>query len=132
MTQKNIEIMDVIVDKMVAGKKLSDALKEVYVKRSVAIPFNDELLNVDVKDLGMSRRSTYALLRGKMLTLKDVVKYCETKKITTVNLLGRNAGIETFEAILNYLWSKMSKEDRVEFLIDTVERNEANLREGII
>lgn len=127
MTQKNINIMNLIVDKMVAGKKLSDALKDVYRKRNVAIPFNDEALNVPINKLGMSKRTTYALMRGRMTTLADVVQYCEKQKITTVNLLGKNAGIETFETMLNYLWSKMSSNERVEFLMDTVERNEENV-----
>jgi hypothetical protein len=132
MTQRNIDIMDVIVDKMVAGKTISDALKDVYVKRNVMIPFNEEVLNIGVDKLGMSRRTEFALMRGKMLTLLDVVRYCEKQKITTVNLLGNNAGTETFETILNYLWSKMSKSERVDFLIDTIERNVENLRAELI
>ena len=132
MTQRNIDIMDLIVDKMAAGKTLSDALKDVYVKRNVEIPFDDKDLNVSIKKLGMSNRTTYALMRGKLLTLADVVKYCEKQKITTVNLLGKTAGIETFETMLNYLWSKMSKQRRVEFLIDTVERNQGNIREELM
>lgn len=132
MTQRNIEIMDVIVDKMVAGKTLSDALKDVYTKRNVAIPFDDEDLNVPIDKLGMSKRTTYTLIRGKMMTLADVVAYCQKQKITTVKLLGITAGLETFETMLNYLWGKMDKQIRAEFLIDTVERNEENLREVIL
>lgn len=132
MTQRNIEIMDVIVDKMAAGKTLSDALKDVYKKRNVVIPFEDDDLKIGVDKLGMSKRTAYALMRGKMFTLTDVVKYCEKQKITTVNLLGANAGIETFETMLNYLWSKMDNQRRTEFLIDVVERNEMNLRAEIM
>ena len=132
MTERNIEIMNMIVDKMAAGKTLSEALKDVYVKRSMAIPFNDNDLNVEVNQLGMSRRTTFALMRGKMMTLADVVRYCENQKITTVNLLGANAGIETFETILNYLWCKLSKSERVQFLMDVVEINEDNLREELM
>ena len=118
MTQRNIEIMDVIVDKMVAGKTLSDALKDVYTKRNVAIPFDDEDLNVPIDELGMSKRTTYTLIRGKMMTLADAVAYCQNQK--------------TFETMLNYLWDKMDKQIRVEFLIDTIERNEENLRDVIL
>lgn len=132
MTEKNIEIMDIIVDKMAAGKTLSEALKDVYTKRRVEIPFTDKDLDIAVDKLGMSKRTTFALMRGKMLTLTDVVKYCEKQKITTVNLLGTNAGIETFETMLNYLWSKMSKSARVEFLMDVVEINEDNIREELM
>ena len=132
MTQKNIEIMDMIVDKMVAGKKLSEALKDVYTQRRVAIPFCDKDLDIDVNKLGMSNRTAFALMRGKMLTLTDVVKYCEQQKITTVNLLGNAAGIEAFETMLDYLWSKMSKSERVEFLIDVIETNEEHLRDELV
>ena len=132
MTQKNIEIMDLIVDKMVAGKKLSEALKDVYTKRRVEIPFNDKDLDVRVDSIGMSNRAAFALMRGKMMTLSDVVAYCEKQKITTVNLLGRMAGIEAFETILDYMWSKMPKSERAEFLMDVIEINEENLREELM
>lgn len=132
MTQRNIEIMDIIVDKMAAGKTLATALKDVYKKRNVAIPFDDEDLNVSIQKLGMSKRTVYALMRGKMSTLADVVKYCEKQKITTVHLLGQSAGVETFETILNYLWSKMDDKRKVSFLIDIVERNTGNIREELM
>ena len=132
MTERNIEIMEVIVDKMAEGKNLADALKDVYVKRNVAVPFDFVDLDIGVDKLGMSKRSTYALLRGRLNTLMDVLRYCETKKITTVNMLGVNAGIEIFETILNYLWSKMSVSERTDFLIDTVERNSGNIRAEIM
>ncbi len=132
MTERNIEIMDVIVDKMIAGKTLTDALKDVYSKRNVVIPFVDEDLNIPIEKLGMSNRTTYALMRGRLSTLGDVVRYCEKQKITTINLLGANAGIETFETIVNYLWNKLDKESRVEFLIDIVEKNTGNLREELM
>ena len=132
MTQRNIDIMDLIVDKMAEGKTIARALKEVYVKRNVVIPFDEENLDVSVTNLGMSRKTVHALMRGRMSTLTDVVKYCEKQKITTVRLLGVSAGIETFETMLNYLWNKMSTEERTEFLIDTVQRNEGNLRKELM
>jgi hypothetical protein len=132
MTQKNIDTMDLIVAKLADGKSIAKALKDVYKKRNVVIPFDDDILNVNITKLGMSRRTTYALMRGRMQTLLDIVRYCEKQKITTVNLLGVNAGIEAFETILNYLWNKMSTDERVDFLIDTIERNELNIREELI
>ena len=132
MTQRNIDIMDVIVEKVIRGASISDALKDVYKKRNISLQFSDEDLNVDVDKLGMSNRTTFALKRGKMFTLADVVGYCEKQKITTVNLLGVNAGVETFETMLNYLWGKMDEQKKVEFLIDVVKRNEANIREELM
>ena len=132
MTDRNIEIMDRIVDEMVAGKTISEALKDVYVKRSVAIPYNEEWLNIAVDKLGMSKRAAYLLMRNRMLTLAEVVQYCEKQKITTAKSLGAGSGIETFETILNYLWSKMDNQRRTEFLIDVVIRNEENIREELM
>lgn len=132
MTQKNIDIMDMIVDKMAAGKTLAHALKDVYKKRNVVIPFDDDALNVSVEKLGMSKKTTYALMRGGLFTLTDMVKYCEKQKITTIKLLGVSAGIEAFETTVNYLWGKMNNKEKVSFLIDIVERNAENVREELM
>ena len=132
MTQKNIDIMDLIVDKMLGGKTISEALKDVYYNRKVSIPFEDEWLNISVDKLGMSKRTTYALMRGGMLTLSEVVQYCQKQKITNVKLLGISSGTETLETILNYLWDKMDNQKRVDFLIDTIEKNEVNLRKELM
>lgn len=123
MTQKNINTMDVIVDFMTNGAKLSEALKHVYSKRNVAVPFNDEMLDVDIKSLKMTARTTNALLRARLKTIKDVVEYCQCDKITNISNLGNNSGKEVFERILDYCWDHMSKNEKTKFLIDTVERN---------
>jgi DNA-directed RNA polymerase alpha subunit len=128
MTQTNINTMDAIVNELAAGKKISEALSTVYNKRCVSIPCNDELLNTDIKSLHMSMRTTNALLRGGIKTIADVVEYCTKNKITTVKTFGTASGIELFETILNYMWNRMSKNERVDFLIDVVERNTNNLK----
>jgi hypothetical protein len=131
MTQRNIYVMDVIVSKMVEGDKLSKALQRVYSKRNVAIPYIEDDLNESVMNLGMSGRATNALLRARLRTVRDVVEFCASRKITDVTNLGINSGIEVFEAILDYCWDHMSQEERVSFLIDTVERNSKYIREEI-
>jgi DNA-directed RNA polymerase alpha subunit len=128
MTQTNINTMDTIVNELTAGKKLSAALSSVYSKRNVAIPHNDKFMEVDIKKLRMSMRTTNALLRGGIKTIGDVVNYCREDKITTVKTLGTASGIELFETILDYAWNHMSKIERVDFLTDIVERNENNLK----
>ena len=127
MTQKNIDTMDIIVSKMVDGKRLSEALKEVYSKRNVIIPYTESILSTSILKLNMSVRAINSLMRAKLQTIADVVNYCESKKITSVKMLGTGAGIELFEAILDYSWDHMTLNERVTFLIDTVERNEQNL-----
>jgi DNA-directed RNA polymerase alpha subunit len=128
MTQRDIEIMDVIVDKMIEGATLSQALKEVYVVRNVRIPYNKENFNISIQALKMSCRSTNGLLRAGMRTLGDVIDYCNKHKITDVANLGKGSGLEVLETILDYCWNKMTTKERAEFLIDTVERNSINVR----
>lgn len=131
MTQANIYVMDIIVDKMAEGASLSKALESVYHKRNVCIPYNDSDFDVSVMDLGLSNRATNALLRTKLRTLGDVIEFCNEHKITEIVNLGKNSGTEIFEAILDYRWQHMSKNARASFLIDTVKRNSNNIRTEI-
>ena len=131
MTQRNIDVMDIIVSKMAEGAKLSKALKLVYNKRHVCIPYNENIFNVSLMKLGMTSRSTNALLRAGLRTLGDVVDFCKEQKITKIANFGQSSGIEVFETILNYCWDHMNNNKRTEFLIDTVERNSEYIREEI-
>lgn len=129
MTQRNIDVMDILVSKMTDGDKLSKALREVYWQRNICIPYGDDSFNVPVDSLGLSNRSTNALLRTKLNTIGDVIDFCQSHKITDIRNLGRGSGIEIFETILDYSWDHMSEKERVAFLIDTVENNEDYIRE---
>ena len=129
MTQKNINTMNEIVDRMIEGQTIAQALQSVYTTRNVCVPYDvDKINNVPVQSLKMSCRTTNALLRNRLRTLGDVINYCQQSKITDVPTLGKGSGIEIFETILNYCWAHMTKQEREEFLIDTVERNSRNLR----
>lgn len=132
MTQKNIETMDIIVNKITEGKKLSRALREVYVKRNVAIPFNDSMFNVELLALDVSMRAYNGFMRAGLRTVKDIVDYSQKNSLIRISGLGRTSIIEVMEIILNLAWDKMSANARTEFLIDVVMRNENNLREEII
>lgn len=131
MTQRNIDVMDVIVSKMAEGDKLSKALSRVYSKRKLTIPYSERSFEVSVTDIGLSSRAVRALIRTKLMTLGDVVEFCKEHNITEITNLGINSGVEIFEAILDYCWDHMSQEERVSFLIDTVERNSEYIREEI-
>lgn len=131
MTQKNINVMDILVDKMAGGMKLSKALEEVYETRRVGIPYSEDYENVLIIDLGLSRRASNALLRAKMRRVSDIVEFCQTNKITDITNLGTNSGTEIFEAILNYYWDHASQNERTSFLIDVVERNSEHVRAEI-
>lgn len=132
MTQRNIDVMDIIVSKMVEGATLSKALKLVYNKRNVVIPYNEEIYDVSIASLPMTKRTMNTLLRGRIKTLGEVIEFCKHQKITGVVSMGVNSGIELFETILDYCWDNMSQEERVSFLIDTVERNSNHIRPEIV
>ena len=131
MTQRNIDVMDIIVSKMAEGNTLSEALKRVYNKRNVVIPYSDDIYDVAITSLPMSKRTANAVMRGKLRTIGEVIEFCKTQKITEVTNLGKNSGIELFETILDYCWNHLSQEERVSFLIDTVERNSGYIRPEI-
>ena len=131
MTTTNINALDLIVSKMAHGKTLSKALHEVYTKRNVAIPYEEEWLDCKLASLKMSMRTTNALLRNKFATIRDVVEFTATKKISSLPTFGRVSGIELFEAILDYCWKQMPQETKDRFIIDVVIRNSNNLRTEI-
>lgn len=131
MTQRNVYVMDLIVNKMADGTKLSKALKDIYTKRNVCVPYSEEGFDTPIADLRMSCRTTNALLRTKLMTIKDVIKFCEYNKIMKIRNLGTASGIELFETILDYCWDHMNNNERTKFLIDTVERNSEYIREEI-
>lgn len=132
MTQRNVDAMDLIVNKMANGAKLSNALKCVYSTRNVCIPYKEEYRDVLLIDFGLSNRSTNALLRARMRRLGDVIDFCSTSKITSITGVGKDSGTEIFETILDYCWDKMDGDERESFLIDTVERNSSYIRAGVV
>lgn len=132
MTQRNVDAMDLIVNKMANGTKLSNALKCVYSTRNVCIPYKEEYRDVLLIDFGLSNRSTNALLRARMRRLGDVIDFCSTNKITSITGVGKDSGTEIFETILDYCWDKMDGNERESFLIDTVERNSSYIRAGVV
>jgi D-arabinose 1-dehydrogenase-like Zn-dependent alcohol dehydrogenase len=128
MTERNDHIMDIIVSSMVEGKTLSEALKQVYVKRKVRIPYDEKNEDVPITSLKMSNRTTNALMRNNVRTMQEVIKFCKNHKITELKAFGVGSGIEVFETILDYYWDHMDNDKRTVFLIDTVERNSSNIR----
>ena len=131
MTQKNIDTMELIVSKMAHGNTLSAAMRDVYVKRNVAIPYREEWLECKLTDLKMSMRTTSALLRNKMQTIGDIVNYTNEHKIIDLKTFGGVSAIELFESILDYCWDSMSQTEKDRFLADAVKRNSYNIRNEI-
>lgn len=132
MTQTNINTMDLIIDKMAEFKSLSRALRHVYKKRNVAIPFNDKTFDIEVLKLDVHSRASNALMRSGLKTLNDVIDYAEDHNLGKVKNLGKVSAIEVMETMLDIAWSKMNEDERVAFLIDIVERNEDNLRPEVM
>lgn len=132
MEQKNVAIMGTIVDKLAEGKTLSEAMKEVYTKRTVAIPYSEGWLDCSVLDLGLSMRTAGALMRHRVRTIRDVVNYTKKRKITNIQSLGVVSGIELFEKILDYCWGQMTAEEQVSFLVDTVNNNSEYIKSELL
>ena len=128
MTQAHIDTMDTIVNELANGKTISEALKAVYSKRNVQLIFTEDLFDVDIQDLNMYNRATNTLLRNHARTLNDVINNNELNAIKNWRGCGKDVCTETLETILNYYWKHISAEQQAEFLIDTVLRNECNLR----
>jgi DNA-directed RNA polymerase alpha subunit len=128
MTTRNVELMSIIVDELANKKTFSQALKTVYVKRSVGIPFNTKEMNIEVEKLGLTTRSLWALKRTHLDTVNDVIEHISEKGVKNIKNFGVACGTEVFEAILDWCWNHMTKEQQTEFLIDTVVRNSGNVR----
>ena len=132
MTQKDIDVMDLLVSKIAEGAKLSKALKLMYKKRNVAIPFSEEMFNVDLNSLGLSARTMNALAFVGAKTINDVIVVNDDITFEKIRNFGRISQIELFEAILDYSWEHMTKKERAAFLIDTVDRNSHYLKDGLV
>ena len=127
MKQNNIDTMDRIVDILATGCKFSEALSKVYNKRHVMIPYNTSVFDIEVQNLKLDVRVINSLRRAGLHTLNAIVEYGDLHRFTEIKGMGVNAATTLLEAILNFCWDNMSKEERTYFLIETVERNEANL-----
>jgi hypothetical protein len=128
MTATNVNAMRTIINELEAGKTISDALKIVYTKRNVCIPYVDEVFNVDVRELGMSGRVTNTLLRNHITTINEAIKINEQTPIKGMRGIATGLCTEFFETILNYSFDCMSADVKAMFLIDVVERNRIYLR----
>lgn len=128
MTQRNIDMMGIVVDKLSHGKTLSEALKVVYTKRNVVIPQNKTLYDIKVMDLEMSPRTRNALMRNRLATVGEIIEYADEGSIKNLKGFGLNSGVELFETILDLHWRHMTQKEQTDFLIDTVKRNEEYIK----
>ena len=131
MTQRNIDVMDIIVSKMAEGKTLSRALKTVYTKRNVAIPYCEEAFDVPLTTFNLSLRSRNTIARTGFSTVNDVIRFKQYDDFKNMRGFVRSAYVELLEKILDYSWDNMSQKARTDFLIDIVERNSNNIRAEI-
>lgn len=132
MTQRNINIMNKVVDLLTEGKTISEALSAVYTRRKVQIPYAEEQTNVSICALKFSNRVQHALTELELFTINDVVEYANKHGVKSIKNMGVKSCVEVLEKILNYLWVHMTHEERVEFLINTVEDNSDYIRDGIV
>lgn len=131
MTNTNIYAMDVIVNELANGKTISEALKRVFTKRTVQIRYTDDKFDVPVTSLGMSRRSTNVLMRNGIHTITELANYSTEVSVRNLRGCGKDSLTEVMETILNYAWEHMTEKEKVAFLMNTVNLNEAYLRDDI-
>lgn len=132
MTERNIIIMDKIVDELAAGKTISKALEVVYEKRNVAVPYSEKIFEESILALPLSVRSHNAFLNSKLNTINDVIQYGKNHAFVGIRNFGRTSAVQVLELILDFAWNRMNKKERIEFLIDTVTRNQFNVRKGLM
>lgn len=128
MTTTNVNAMRTIIHELEAGKTISDALKVVYTKRNVCVPYVDDVFDIDVRDLGMSGRVTGVLLRNHITTINEAIQANEKTPLKDMRGIATGLCTEFFETILNYSFDCMSSDAKALFLIDVVERNRIYLR----
>lgn len=129
MTELNINCMDRVVDELAKGKTISEALESVYYKRKVRVPIRDNITSIKIEDLGLAGRTTNAIKRAHLNTIGDVVEFVERgRNMTDIPALGRVSIRDFMEAVLNHSWNLMSLQEKVDFLMTTVERNVCNIR----
>lgn len=123
MTQKNIDIMNLIIKTLEEGKTIAQTIRLIFKNPSVAIPFSNNMLDTSVTELEISVRTHNALLRNHIYTISDVIEFNKRNGITKAKGLGKGSAIDLFESILNWCWMQMTNDERMNFLIDTIERN---------
>lgn len=123
MTQKNIDIMNLIIKTLEEGKTIAQTIRLIFKNPSVAIPFSNNMLDTSVTELEISVRTHNALLRNHIYTISDVIEFNKRNGITKAKGLGKGSAIDLFESILNWCWTQMTNDEQMNFLIDTIERN---------
>ena len=123
-----VDVVDVIINSLREGDKLPMALRRVYVKRNVVVPYSERMLDVDIAELNLHPKVANILYRARLNTIGKVIDFADDVGITEIKALGKRSSIYLFEKILNYCWEHMNCKEQAEFLIDTVERNQNNLR----
>ena len=123
MTQKNIDIMNLIIKTLEEGKTIAQTIRLILKNPSVAIPFSNNMLDTSVTELKISVRTHNALLRNHIYTISDIIEFNKRNGITKAKGLGKGSAIDLFESILNWCSTQMTNDEQINFLIDTIERN---------
>ena len=121
--------IDIILNELACGSTISEALTNVYSKRHVVLPYNSKWFNTDVRKLDMNSRIINALMRAHLRTINDIIKFVENgNRITDIRAMGTESCGKLMEIILDHAWERMDVNERAEFLLDVVERNEVHLK----
>lgn len=128
MTERNIDIMNRIVDELMDGKKISEALETFYSKRRVKIPYDETLFNTSILEIDLPNRITNILMRNRLTSIEEIIQFSKEGSLDKIRWFGKQSAMQLLEFILDLVWNRMDEEQRFEFLVDFVESNEEYLK----
>lgn len=99
-----------------------------YPKHSVAIPLTTKICDMDIESLELSVRSYNCLKRAGIANVRELVAIIHNGEFMRIRNLGKKSRIEIQEKLLDIGYAALSRDEKVEFIIDTVERNKDNFR----
>lgn len=99
-----------------------------YPKHSVAIPLTTKICDMDIESLELSVRSYNCLKRAGIANVRELVAIIHNGEFMRIRNLGKKSRIEIQEKLLDIGYAALNRDEKVEFIIDTVERNKDNFR----
>ena len=99
-----------------------------YPKHSVAIPLTTKICDMDIESLELSVRSYNCLKRAGIANVRELVGIIHNGEFMRIRNLGKKSRIEIQEKLLDIGYASLSRDERVDFIIDVVERNKDNFR----
>jgi DNA-directed RNA polymerase subunit alpha len=105
-------------------KGLAEALKENFGSRvRMSFSVNGDIYSTEIMDIDFSVRAYNCLKRGGFGTVGDVLKLVQSHKLHTVRNLSDKTKKEIKIKVLEYVYQRMTKEEKTEFLKQIISKN---------